>query len=506
MSYAKLLPMRRVLLCVAILVSSRTATSAAPLAFRVTLAKTASEKTIDGRVFVYLSQRGGEPRMGPDWFNTEPFFRTAACKLPPGGQVDVDDLADGYPGKLSATKPGRYRVQALLDHDFYSPFPGRGVGNVYSQVVEIDVADTGVANSPIELTLDQLVVEPPFPDSKWVKEVVLPSQLLARFHGREVLEHAAVVLPASYFDQPERRYPAVYVIPGFGGSHREGLQHANGPPPAAEGEEEFIRVFLSGQCKWGHHVYADSATNGPRGAALIEELIPLIDKEYRTAPARTARFVTGHSSGGWSSLWLQVTYPETFGGVWSSSPDPVDFRDYQQVDLYARPPLSMYVDQQGALRPLARSGSEPVLFYQSFTRVDDVLERGGQLRSFEAVFSPLGVGDRLPRKLYDRTTGQIDVAVAQAWRAYDIRLAIEQNWRRLEPLLRGRVHIVTGELDTFYLEGAVRRMAETLQELGSDAEVTVVPGASHGSLLTPDYFRKLRREMSVSYRRDHGGE
>lgn len=496
--------MRQLVRSAALVLTLASAGVAAPLAFRVTLAKSAGERTLDGRVFLFLSQRGGEPRLGPDWFHTEPFFRTAICRLAPGGSVDVDDAADGYPGELSATAPGKYRVQALLDHDFYSPFPGRGAGNVYSQVVEVEVTETGVATAPIELTLERLVVEPPFPDSQWVKEVVLPSKLLAAVFGREVLERAAVVLPASYFDQPQRRYPAVYIIPGFGGSHREGLPYLSAPPPAAEDEEEFIRVYLSGQCKWGHHVYADSATNGPRGAALIEELIPLVDRTYRTVPARTARFVTGHSSGGWSSLWLQVTYPDVFGGVWSSSPDPVDFRDYQRVDLYAAPPLSMYVDERGAPRPLARQGTEPVLFYREFTRVDDVLERGGQLRSFEAAFSPLGP-DGLPRKLYDRASGQVDPAVAAAWRAYDIRLAIERDWPRLEPLLRGRVHITTGELDTFYLEGAVVRLAQSLKALGSDAEVTVVPGANHGSLLTGDYFRKLRREMSASYRRDHGG-
>ena len=68
----------------------------------------------------------------------------------------------------------------------------------------------------------------------------------------------------------------------------------------------------------GHSVYANSAVNGPRGDALVEELIPYVDAHFRTVAAPTARFVTGHSSGGWSSLWLQVSYPDTFGGVWSS--------------------------------------------------------------------------------------------------------------------------------------------------------------------------------------------
>ena len=54
--------------------------------------------------------------------------------------------------------------------------------------------------------------------------------------------------------------------------------------------------------------------------ALIAELVPHIEKEYRAIGTPAARFVTGHSSGGWSSLWLQISYPDYFGGTWSSSP------------------------------------------------------------------------------------------------------------------------------------------------------------------------------------------
>src|SRR4029077_10681742 len=100
---------------------------------------------------------------------------------------------------------------------------------------------------------------------------------------------------------------------GFGGTHRPSLQYRDAAPQAGEGEAEVIRVVLSGNCKWGHHVDADSATNGPRGATLMREMIPHIDATFRTIPQASARFVSGHSSGGWSSLWLQVNYPDTFG-------------------------------------------------------------------------------------------------------------------------------------------------------------------------------------------------
>ncbi len=453
-----------------------------------------------GRLYVFLSQHeSGEPRFGPNWFRPEPFFALDVRDVRAGAAVRVDHAADGFPDSLDKLPAGKYRAQALLDHDFYCQDHAHGEGNFYSEVAALDY-DPSTAG-PLELRLTKVVSEDTFPGSDRVREVVLRSELLSRFHHREVVERAGVALPASYHEQPQKRYPVVYEIPGFGGTHRMALRYAAAPPPADD-EVEFIRVMLSGNCKWGHHVYADSATNGPRGEALVREMIPHMDASFRTIAKPTARFVTGHSSGGWSSLWLQVAYPDTFGGVWSTSPDPVDFRDFQQVDLYAEPPLSLYVDPQGNRRPIARRGTEPILWFASFARMDDVIGRGGQLRSFEAAFSPLGA-DGLPQRLWDRHSGRIDPAVAKAWQEYDIRLKLERNWKKLEPKLRGKLHITTGELDTFYLNGAVEKLAQSLRTLGSDAQVAIVPGKGHGDLLTPELRRQMRREMSAAVKRNH---
>ncbi len=481
--------------------------AADPVTFEVTLDRAASDRAIDGRLFVFVSQRrDSEPRFGPDWFNTEPFFGLDVKRFEPGQTRRIDDTADGFPDKLSKLPPGKYRVQALLDHDFYEPHPASGVGNLYSDVKDVQVAaGQGMA---VSLTLNKAVQARPFPATKFVHEVVFQSELLSKFHKRKVVDRCGVVLPATYFDRPNERYPVMYVIPGFGGSHVPPGSLAKGGPPAGKGEVEFIRVYLSGRCKWGHHEYADSATNGPRGQSLVEELIPRIDKTYRSVPQPSARFVTGHSSGGWSSLWLQVSYPDVFGGTWSTSPDPVDFRDYQQVNLYADPPLSLYTDEKGERRPIARSVrregakivTKPSLWYDSFGRMDEVQKRGGQLRSFEAVFSPLAA-DGEPRQLWDRRTGRIDPEVARAWQQYDIRLKLERNWKELGPKLAGKLHIITGEYDTFYLEGAVRKLGETLKALGSDAVVEIVPGKDHGTVMTAELAARIRREMSEAYLR-----
>jgi hypothetical protein len=94
--------------------------------------------------------------------------------------------------------------------------------------------------------------------------------------------------------------------------------------------------------------------------------------------------------------------------------------------------------------------------------------------------------------------------VAKAWESYDISLILLRDWPRLQPLLQGKLHITMGTLDTFYLEGATVLLADRLRELASDAEVTMVEGASHSSVLTPAYYARVRREMSESYWKHHG--
>ena len=160
-----------------------------------------------------------------------------------------------------------------------------------------------------------------------------------------------------------------------------------------------IHVVLDPSCRTGHHVFADSENNGPCGHALIEELIPALEAKFRGLATPASRFVTGHSSGGWSSLWLQVSYPDFFGGVWSTAPDPVDFRDFQRIDLYA-PKTSMFADAKGERRPIARQAGKPSLYYKPFSDMEVVMGRGGQLYSFEAVFSPKGT-DGQPCKLLE---------------------------------------------------------------------------------------------------------
>jgi S-formylglutathione hydrolase FrmB len=322
--------------------------------------------------------------------------------------------------------------------------------------------------------------------------------LLAKFHGRETHLRAGVVLPASYADKKDKLYPIIYDIPGFSGTHFGAFGAAQRKATDVAGEE-FLYVVLDPSCRLGHHVFADSANNGPCGQALIEELIPQIEMQFRAIGKPKARFLTGHSSGGWSSLWLQVTYPEFFGGVWSTSPDPVDFRDFQMIDL-TKPGTNMFKDAEGKDRPLARGNGKAILFYKPFSDMEVVMGHGGQLGSFEAVFSPRGA-DGKPKQLWDRKTGAIDAEVAKAWEAYDIRLVMERNWKTLAPKLTGKIHVYMGGADTFYLDGATKLLQESHQQLKSDAVIEIFPGKDHGTIMDEALIKRIKEEMAAQFRR-----
>ncbi len=463
-------------------------TSAAPT-FEVTYDESVTG-SFTGRVYVMLSTSGRrEPRFGPSWFNTAPFFAVDVLDWKPDTSLVFDDEALCFPAPLGETPASAYSIQAILRRNPDSPFIGRGRGTAYSEVITREIS--GTTDARIELRVDRVDEARPSPDTDRVKFVRLPSALLSEFYGRDIVMEAAVILPESYLADESQRYPALYVIPGFGGSHLQAVAWSG--RATGEHADRIVKIGLNPLCRTGHHVFVDSENNGPRGRALIEELIPYLQREFRLVAAPTARFLTGGSSGGWSSLWLQVTYPDFFGGVWSLAPDPVDFRLFQTINLY-EPAVNMYRDAQGARRPIARRGGEVTAWYDEFAAMEVVIGEGGQLYSFDGVFSPRGPAGR-PLPFFDRATGEVDPVVIEAWKDYDIRLILQERWPTLGPKLAGKLHVIVGNEDNFYLEDAVRLLKQTLQMLGSDAVVEILAGRNHSNIGNRQLLQRIDREL-----------
>lgn len=453
-----------------------------------------------GRVYVMFSNFGQEPRFGPRWFGTDPFFALDVNDWKPQTPLIFDDGAIGFPDKLSAVPEHEYSVQAVMRRNLDSPSIGEAPGDAYSDVLRGTL--NGAAGSALTLRIAQVVAPQSFKETDRIKLVELRSPTLSDFHHRDIMMRATVILPRNYEASPKRRYPALYWIGGFGSDHRD-YRFVNSQWERTGYADHIVRVVLDPLCYGGHHVFADSDNNGPRGKALIEELIPHLEKTLRLVAAPTARFVSGHSSGGWSSLWLQVTYPDFFGGVWSIAPDPVDFRDFQRINLY-QPGVNMYKDEHGNPRPIARVQDRVLGLYEPFVKMEIPYGDGGQIRSFEWVFSHKGTDGR-PEMLFNRQTGAVDSIVADSWKRYDIRLILEENWQTLGPKLNSgeKLHVFVGDEDTFYLDGAVKLLKESQQNLKSAAVIEIVPGRDHGSIASPDLRLRIDRELVAIFNKNH---
>ena len=135
---------------------------------------------------------------------------------------------------------------------------------------------------------------------------------------------------------------------------------------------EIISVFLDGEGPFGDSYQMDSENSGPYGYALINELIPHIEEKYRGTNDAATRYVDGCSTGGWVSLGLQLYYPDTFGGVFSYSPDAIEFENYQLINIYKDE--NAYFNEFGYKRPVMRSiMGEPMLSLQDFITYENVL-------------------------------------------------------------------------------------------------------------------------------------
>ncbi len=474
---------------IAVVCLSAFAESPQHLFFRITLGSQFAAP-VSGRVLVFLTAGTGAKSIDEDPFHPTAVYVAAkeVNSLKPGDsvEVDTDDLA--YPSGFSALAPGDYQVQAVLDADHSYNYSGRGVGDLISDVVSLRAFKPGESAIP-PITLDSVVPErraanfsPAFEQAAHEEDFVSPA--LSRFFGRPASIRAWVILPPGYDPGASNEYPTVYWTHGFGGALAgaktfghliyQRMEQRKMPP--------MIWVMLDESCATGTHEFADSVNDGPWGTALTTEFIPYLEGKYRMDARVNGRFLQGHSSGGWATLQLQVNYPKVFGGAWSTSPDPSDFHDFTGVDLYA-PHANLYKRADGTPYPLVRDHARVMGTFEDFAHDERVLgDYGGQLASFEWVFSPRG-SDGRPLRMFNRDTGDVDPAVVAYWRDhYDLAHIAQSTWAERGPDLRGKIHVFVGTADTFYLEGAAHRFDAVLQSLNADAHFTYMDNRTHFDL------------------------
>ncbi len=125
-----------------------------------------------------------------------------------------------------------------------------------------------------------------------------------------------VVLPTNYNNSNEKTfYPVVYLLHGLTGHFDNWTDKTKLTEYAAK--YNFIIVTPEGNNGW----YTDSASvaNDKYESYIIQELIPEIDKNYRTLKDKKHRVIAGLSMGGYGSVKFGLKYPEMFSLVGSFS-------------------------------------------------------------------------------------------------------------------------------------------------------------------------------------------
>ena len=447
---------------------------------KVSYSSTAFDGVFSGKVIIYLSKDSKTPKDLGVGLPTLCCFAINVNQIKPNTTVLFDDKAISYPVNLSDIERGEYYVQAVWDRNLGGRNIGNSAGNMFSEPIKITLGKN--FKETFSIQCNQVITTPVFKETEYIKELKASSTLLTAFYKRPVTVDAAVILPEEYFKEPTRKFPVHFIVSGFGGDYyRDYYRYSD-----KEGRTipldttACIVVFLDGNCPTGHSTYANSENNGPWGDALVNEFIPQLEKDYR---CNGARLLSGHSSGGWAVLWLQVNYPSTFAGCWSSAPDPVDFRNFQKVNLYKD--KNMFYDDKNQLHELAIGGRIPWIYTRDDCRIEEVTYRGEQYVSWNAVWGKKAK-DGSPEKICSMKTGEIDPLVVAHWKAYDISLLIRNKWQQLKPELDNKIRVSTGNHDNYFLNQAVELLEVETKKLNANFIYDYYPG-DHFTLNYPKY-------------------
>lgn len=135
-----------------------------------------------------------------------------------------------------------------------------------------------------------------------VSEHKLASSLM----GREMPYR--MITPMQKAVAKDERYPVIYLLHGLTG-HFNNWTDLTKLSDYANGYKVII-VTPEGGDGW----YTDSVSNDKEKweSYIVQELIPEVDKKFRTLPVRDKRAIAGLSMGGFGSLKFGLKYPDKF--------------------------------------------------------------------------------------------------------------------------------------------------------------------------------------------------
>ena len=451
--------------------------------FEISFPELAHAGPVTGRVYVMIARKDDpEPRLQIGRTGA-PFFGHDVDRLAPGQAAVIDATDLGSPIEtLRDLPPGDYYVQGFVN--VYSEFKradghtvwmhddqwegqrwNRSPGNLKSPVQRVHLDPS----APAVVKLSASVVVPPVAmpaNTELVKRFKIESPSLTKFWGRPIFIGATVLLPRDYARE-RISYPVNYIQGHFSLAAPNNFDGTNEFSKAWLGDDfpRMVLVTFQHPNPYFDDSYAVNSVNvGPYGDAIMNELIPEVERRFRVIKGAYGKILSGGSTGGWEALALQLFHPDAFGGTWAYCPDSVTFTDVEGIDIY-EDRNAFYKQYEWRREPTVNSRETDGRIRQTseernhFELVNGTHGRSGeQLDIWSAVFGPLG-DDGYFKALINKRTGEIDTTVAQYWKEhFDLLEHLKANWPALGPKLVDKLHLYVGTMDTYQLNNATKEL------------------------------------------------
>jgi len=298
-----------------------------------------------------------------------------------------------------------------------------------------------------------------------------------------------VYMPPSYDDEPERRYPSIYVIQGLTGQldmwRNRTAFRKNFPELAdelfASGESPpCVLVFVDAWTSLGGSQFIDSPGTGQYHTYLCEEVVPFVDSQYRTLAGAAHRGITGKSSGGYGAMVNPMLRPDVFGGLATHAGDSLFETCY--LPDFRRSARTLRDDYKGSFERFWEDfhGRPPFSKDSDATLLNDWC--------MAACYSADEDGTvQLP---YDTSTGELRPDVWERWLAWDpVRMT-----PRYADALRSlkAIYIDAGKRDQFFLDLGAEAFRRALEQIGVTDVYFELFDATHSAI---DY----RYPLAIKY-------
>ncbi|MET0770821.1 MAG: alpha/beta hydrolase-fold protein [Solirubrobacteraceae bacterium] len=294
------------------------------------------------------------------------------------------------------------------------------------------------------------------------RHTIVSEQLAGNPLGDPAERPLEVYVPPGYDDEPDRRYPSVYVIQGYTGT--VAMWHNRSPfrptfPEAADalfaggGAPPCIVAYVDAWTAYGGSQFVDSPGTGNYHSYLCDEVVPFVDARYRTLAEPAHRGISGKSSGGFGAMITPMLRPDLFGGLASHAGDA----------LYE---LGYIPDFGEAVRALRAYDGSYDKFWEDFASRPPLSKETDAdlllLYGVAAAFSAEPDGTVLLP--FDTRTGRMVDDVWERWLAWDpVRMV-----PRYADALRGlrAIYLDAGTRDQWFLDLGARAVVRALERIG----------------------------------------